>query len=136
MAQQRQASSNSNSTTSDNKTHVILGVTGSVAAVKAPEIALRLVVEQGLAVKIVLTQGGRHFWEQSRNYNGEIWNKFEACLEQESKKEDPWLTVIGECELRCHSRRCALRVDDKTQDFTKRDVYAPRPYFVVSHSDS
>lgn len=77
-------------------THVILGVTGSVAAVKAPEIALRLVAEQGLAVKILLTKGGRYFWDQSRNYNSEIWTKFEACLQEESTKNEPRLTIIGE----------------------------------------
>lgn len=83
------------SSNNNTKTRVILGVTGSVAAVKAPEIALRLVGEQGVAVKILLTQGGRHFWDQSRNYNKEIWTKFEACLQQESKKDDPSLTIIG-----------------------------------------
>ena len=90
------SSSSSSNNNNNNKTHVLLGVTGSVAAVKAPEIALRLVAEQGVAVKIILTQGGRHFWDQSRNYNTDIWDKFEACLAEESKKDDPGLTITGE----------------------------------------
>ena len=137
MSQQRQASSSSSST-GDNKTHVILGVTGSVAAVKAPEIALRLVVEQGLAVKILLTQGGRHFWDQSQNYNGEIWSKFQACLEQESKKDDPCLLVIGEFCVHTNtvdltdvvSRR---EDDERSVVLAKISFYALRRNSIVSH---
>ena len=79
----------------NNKKHILFGVTGSVAAVKAPEIALRLVVEQGLTVKILLTKGGRHFWDQSHTYNSEIWRRFEECLKQESEKKEPCLSIIG-----------------------------------------
>ena len=35
----------------DKKTNILLGVTGSVAAVKAPEIAVRLAVEHGARVR-------------------------------------------------------------------------------------
>lgn len=76
---------------------ILLGVTGSVAAVKAPEIALRMLVGQpGWAVKILLTQGGRHFWDQSKTYNPDAWNKFEALLAEESKKAgESRLVIIG-----------------------------------------
>ena len=75
---------------------ILLGVTGSVAAVKAPEIALRLVTQEGWAVKILLTKGGRHFWDQSKNYNLDVWKKFEALIEEELSKENPRLAIIGE----------------------------------------
>ena len=78
------------------RTKILLGVTGSVAAVKAPEIAVRLVEDSaGYAVKVVLTQGGRHFWDQSKNYKPEIWERFVKCLERESEKKEPGLTVLG-----------------------------------------
>lgn len=97
-------------------TRIILGVTGSVAAVKAPEIALRLVQQQQQqqqeedssasvstsspcwAVKILLSRGGRHFWDQSKHYNGKLWEQFERLLMAESKKEEPLLSVLGKCK--------------------------------------
>ena len=76
---------------------VLLGVTGSVAAVKAPEIALKILNlhHQRVALKILLTHGGRHFWDQAKIYNKEIWQKFEAVLSEESQKEEPRLILIG-----------------------------------------
>jgi len=78
------------------ETRVLLGVTGSVAAVKAPEIALRLFEQEGCSVKIILSQGGRHFWDQSKNYNQDVWNRFLLLLEAErSKQTGARLMIIG-----------------------------------------
>lgn len=57
---------------------ILLGVTGSVAAVKAPEIAVRLVHEMDAQVRILLTQGGLNFWNKAQNYNNKIWNEMLA----------------------------------------------------------
>ena len=61
--------------------HVLLGVTGSVAAVKSPEIAVQLVRQKsfpsGIIVKVLLTQGGRTFWNQALQYNAVAWDEFE-----------------------------------------------------------
>jgi phosphopantothenoylcysteine synthetase/decarboxylase len=67
--------------------HVLLGVTGSVAAVKAPEIALRLVQEllpqQNdkevviVRVRVLLTTAAKHFWNQASEYDFTTWDKFQ-----------------------------------------------------------
>lgn len=62
---------------------VLLGITGSVAAVKGPELCLRL-VEQGFDVKVLLTKGGSNFWHKSEEYNIEIW---QALQEQENSDQ-------------------------------------------------
>ena len=81
---------------SDPTRKILLGVTGSVAAVKAPEIALRLVEQEGCSIKIILSKGGRHFWDQAKNYNQDVWNRFVALLEvEERKKSEARLMIIG-----------------------------------------
>ena len=46
---------------------VLLGVTGSVAAVKGPKLALRLAKELGCDVKLVLTRTvEQYFWKDER----------------------------------------------------------------------
>lgn len=80
---------------------ILLGVTGSVAAVKAPEIACRLLDELGAAasrsnscccccdgncaaqVKVLLTAGGRNFWEKAAEYDPIYWNKLQGYLLQQ-----------------------------------------------------
>ena len=64
--------------TSPRPTRILLGVTGSVAAVKAPEVAVEL-VERGYDVRVVVTHGGESFWEQSKEYNATAWEAFAAC---------------------------------------------------------
>jgi phosphopantothenoylcysteine decarboxylase len=69
------------SRTSRRRRRVLLGVTGSVAAVKVPEIAVRLVEEVGnLQVTIVLTRGGLTFWNQAQAYNLHYWNRLQCYL--------------------------------------------------------
>lgn len=61
---------------------VVLGVTGSVAAVKAPELACRLVEECDADVRIVLSEGGRHFWrnDAAREYHPGHWQRLQQLL--------------------------------------------------------
>jgi Flavoprotein len=47
--------------------NVLLGVTGSVAAVKAPAL-VRQWQADGAHVQVLLTQGGRHFWDRAAAY--------------------------------------------------------------------
>lgn len=58
---------------------VLLGITGSVAAVKGPEIAVRLRQEANVDVKVLLTQGGHNFWTKAREYDSHYWNELETC---------------------------------------------------------
>lgn len=59
---------------------VLLGVTGSVAAVKAPELVVQLC--QFATVKVVLTSGGRNFWDKAIGYDSAAWASFLECLDQ------------------------------------------------------
>jgi hypothetical protein len=56
---------------------VLLGITGSVAAVKGPEIAVRLRHEANVDVKVLLTQGGHNFLTKAKEYDSHNWSKLE-----------------------------------------------------------
>jgi phosphopantothenoylcysteine synthetase/decarboxylase len=51
---------------------VLLGITGSVAAVKGPELCLALLAK-GYDVKVLLTQGGSNFWNKAADYDATSW---------------------------------------------------------------
>jgi len=93
---------------------ILLGVTGSVAAVKGPEIASRLASDIddvaggiGADVKVVLTRGGRNFFdEKSKRYDPESWKRMEEILSRQrigdndddgggGGRSRPSLTIIG-----------------------------------------
>ncbi|MFA5826064.1 MAG: flavoprotein, partial [Gallionellaceae bacterium] len=40
--------------------HIVLGITGGIAAYKAAELA-RLLVKQGISVQVAMTQAATHF---------------------------------------------------------------------------
>lgn len=64
-----------------NKKKIILGITGSVAAIKGPELALRLSKELDAHILILLTNGGQNFWDKAQSYNPEAWNLFSQLAE-------------------------------------------------------
>jgi len=51
---------------------VLIGVTGSVAAVKAPLLALTL-ARLGCNVRVILTARGDHFWRLTKGYDPKSW---------------------------------------------------------------
>ena len=55
---------------------VLLGITGSVAAIKGPELALQLSKELDAHVAILLTHGGENFWFKAEDYNPQKWNEY------------------------------------------------------------
>ncbi|VEU37635.1 unnamed protein product [Pseudo-nitzschia multistriata] len=59
---------------------ILFAVTGSVAAVKGPEIAVRLVRELDSDVRILLTRGGENFWSKARDYNLQYWDTLQGLL--------------------------------------------------------
>uniref|UniRef100_A0A7S1D871 Flavoprotein domain-containing protein n=1 Tax=Cyclophora tenuis TaxID=216820 RepID=A0A7S1D871_CYCTE len=63
-------------TTDRRRPRILLGVTGSVAAVKSPEIAVRLHRDLNADVRILLTSGGDNFWNKAQDYDGTAWNEF------------------------------------------------------------
>jgi phosphopantothenoylcysteine synthetase/decarboxylase len=66
--------------------NILLGVTGSVAAVKIPELISHLLDKFGskIAIKVVLTEGGKNFWEKASTYDAMHWNKIQQFLERSS----------------------------------------------------
>lgn len=64
------------------RSRILFAVTGSVAAVKGPEIAVRLVKELGFDVRILLTHGGENFWSKAKDYNQQYWNSLQYLLSE------------------------------------------------------
>jgi len=64
-------------TSTKRRPRVLLGVTGSVAAVKGPEIAVRLVRDLQVDVRVLLTAGGLNFWSKAKEYNPAYWKELE-----------------------------------------------------------
>lgn len=71
---------------------ILVGVTGSVAAVKVPEITLRLVRELKAQVKILLSSAGRHFWEKAADYDDhkgtDYWDQLKPLLVTEGTMKE------------------------------------------------
>lgn len=63
---------------------ILLGVTGSVAAVKCPELALKLVQDYDMDVKILLTRGGSNFWTKASDYDKQSWTEIQHRLSSSS----------------------------------------------------
>jgi phosphopantothenoylcysteine synthetase/decarboxylase len=56
-----------------NHPKILLAVTGSVAAIKCPELAVRLVHVLDASVKVLLTAGGKNYWQKAEGYSQENW---------------------------------------------------------------
>ena len=81
---------------------ILLGITGSVAAVKGPKLALRLARGEVKAdVKVVLTRTVEHyFWKEGRavsTYDVDSWMKFQVATKSTSSSE-VLETGDGECD--------------------------------------
>lgn len=61
---------------------ILLGVTGSVAAVKGPELACKL-AREGHDVCVLLTRGGENFWTKAGEYDPQSWEEFNSYLGSE-----------------------------------------------------
>ena len=57
---------------------ILLGVTGSVAAVKGPQLAVRLASACGADVRVLLTRGGESFWSKAGEYDAGSWEAFRS----------------------------------------------------------
>jgi phosphopantothenoylcysteine synthetase/decarboxylase len=77
--------------------NILIGITGSVAAIKGPELAVRLAANAN--VRILLTQGGANFWSKAKDYNATAWNQMtELC--QQSNNGNP-NTARGGISIYC-----------------------------------
>ena len=71
------------SPSTNHRPKVLIGITGSVAAIKGPELAVRLATELNANVRILLTNGGANFWTKSKAYNEKMWNKMTDLCQKE-----------------------------------------------------
>ena len=81
------ANDNLSAVFTDRKIRILLGVTGSVAAVKAPELAVRLYRELNADVRVLLTSGGKNFWTKAKDYDGKAWKEFEELRHQSTEEQ-------------------------------------------------
>mmetsp|Transcript_48542 Transcript_48542/g.146422 ORF Transcript_48542/g.146422 Transcript_48542/m.146422 type:complete len:254 (-) Transcript_48542:861-1622(-) len=70
---------------------ILFGVTGSVAAVKGPEIAVRLARDLEADVTIILSRGGMNFWTKAEEYDPVGWNKYMELVDQSSSLQEECL---------------------------------------------
>lgn len=61
---------------------ILLGVTGSVAAVKGPELACSLARDLNADVCVLLTRGGENFWTKACEYDAKSWNEFSTRMKR------------------------------------------------------
>ena len=81
---------------------VLLGITGSVAAVKGPELAVRLLREVNVDVRVLLTSGGFNFWNKARDYDQLYWSELEKHISLDSGDAAEGTIVIhSECAAHC-----------------------------------
>jgi Flavoprotein len=79
---------------------VLLGITGSVAAVKGPELILQLMdalssttgdddttTTSSVEIRVVLTRGGSNFWKCANEYDPISWRRLQERL-HESTSDD------------------------------------------------
>ncbi len=93
--------------------HIILGITGSIAAVKGPRLALRLANELNAHVKVLLTRTVEHyFWQEGRAvpaYDRESWIDFERAVakqiapldDEEEEDASDWRLTSGQISIHC-----------------------------------
>jgi phosphopantothenoylcysteine synthetase/decarboxylase len=107
------SSSSTSTTTTTKKKKILLAITGSVAAIKGPEIVIRLIEEFNkvnidVSIRVVLTRGGEHFWNKSKEYNEMYWNSLQQQIRMTStnvKNDDGETTV------------CIVRADDEWKEW-------------------
>jgi hypothetical protein len=94
------------STSTRPRPKILLAVTGSVAAVKAPEIAVRLAVGVNADVRVILTKGGQNFWNKAEAYNKKYWGIMQGIMEQSDLKEDDGKGEKGTISIYCKFSYC------------------------------
>jgi hypothetical protein len=67
---------------------ILLGVTGSVAAIKAPEVVVQLVTKCNAEVKVVLSRGGKTFWDKAVDYDPVSWERLRELLQHVNVNEN------------------------------------------------
>lgn len=108
---------------------ILLGITGSVAAVKGPRLALRLANEVRADVKVVLSRTvEQNFWKEGKavaSYDDESWREFLAAtsaISEEGKADgdnyEDWRSSKGSISIHCKWKMYVYTVEsfDLTPD--------------------
>jgi len=75
----------------ERKPNVLLAITGSVAGIKGPELAVKIHQECNARVRVLLTRGGSFFWHKAGSYSQYYWDVMvDLC-----NGEDPPISIIG-----------------------------------------
>mmetsp|Transcript_13131 Transcript_13131/g.26809 ORF Transcript_13131/g.26809 Transcript_13131/m.26809 type:complete len:307 (-) Transcript_13131:37-957(-) len=78
---------------------VLLGVTGSIAAVKAPRLAIRLATELKADVKVVLTRTvEQYFWKEGKaceTYDPACWKEFGSWVDGGNDKSPSFSSTVA-----------------------------------------
>ena len=82
------------------KINVLICASGSVAALKIPEICVELSKDDTIDFRIVCSEASLHFLRNSAKYNPIMWNQFESCggMSLAFTDNDEWhlWSVIGD----------------------------------------
>lgn len=70
------------STQAKKRPRILLGVTGSVAAVKGPELACSLARDLQADVCVLVTRGGENFMSKAKEYDVKSWDDFSTWTEK------------------------------------------------------
>lgn len=76
------------------RSNVLFAVTGSVAAIKGPELAVQLVKVANAHVRVLLTRGGKNFWTKAKDYNLQYWDEMSSLLGT-GDKQGRKIEIIG-----------------------------------------
>jgi len=90
---------------------VLLGVTGSVAGLKGPEIAVRLSRDLQVDVGVVLTRGGDNFWAKAKDYDAVSWSEWEKLI-SENTNTHCFQSISGREESYVRDKVVFLRYPD------------------------
>uniref|UniRef100_A0A7S0L099 Flavoprotein domain-containing protein n=1 Tax=Asterionellopsis glacialis TaxID=33640 RepID=A0A7S0L099_9STRA len=70
------------------RTNLLLGITGSVAAIKGPEIVVKLLSTQQYNIQVLLSEGGHHFWKKAPEYDSTYWSRFQSYMNNDNDDSD------------------------------------------------
>lgn len=71
--------------------NILLAVTGSVAGIKGPELAVKIHQDCNANVRVLLTRGGANFWDKAKGYSEHYWD----AMIKLSSGENPPISIIG-----------------------------------------
>lgn len=87
---------------SPGRPRILLGITGSVAAVKGPELAVKICCELHADVRVLLTQAGHNFWIKAEEYDPIHWKELHKHLDSETPEEAEERRIQNIRKYECH----------------------------------